>query len=189
MTEETKRTRAYASLWIGSVIVEKLDGISGPMTDIVCTKAFTEIEAIRNFSAYYNHARRTEKTIVRVVQLFTFSEFTQNRMCYDINQMPKVSVAGVLPTKLKEEADRVAKMTCDQIRKELGIYHDNSPQADLPARPMAKTARQERSIGSMLEHNEPKAEEPAKRVRPRPAAEPSPAPKAVVRRTVKRARG
>ena len=176
MTVE-KRTRAYASLWIGTLSVEGLDGISGFMTDLVCTKAFTEIEAIRNFSAYYNHARRTNKTKVRVVHLFTFSQLATERMCYDINRMPVIDGKFKLSDDLKAEADRVSKMTCDDIMKELGIYHEASPDADTPARPMAEDKRPARSIGSTI----PAAEKPN---RPASTQPPAAAPRTRNRGTV-----
>lgn len=193
MTEATKRTRAYPSLWIGQIIVEKLDGISGQMTDVVCTKALTESEAIKNFSAYYNHSRRTTKTIVRTVRLYSFSELVQERLCYDLRQMPAVVDMPELSEELKKEADRVSKLTCDQIAKELGVYHASSPDAELPARPMAPDKRPAKSIGSMLEHKEPAAAPAPVRQRTRPAAAPAPAAapvrKVVGRPVVRRARG
>lgn len=201
MTETltTKRTRAYPSLWVGQLVVERLEGISGQLTDIVCTKALTETEAIKNFSAYYNHARRTNKTVVRTVRLYTFSEFVQERMCYDINKMPAIQGIPALHKDLQAESDRVAKLTCDQLLAELGIYHQNSPDAELPARPMAKETKPAKSIGSMLEHKAPATATATARQRVRPAPAPSaeaPAPKpqskdvqAVSRKVIRRARG
>lgn len=170
-----KPSKAFGTMWVAMIVLNKLDGDLTPFNDVVTTKATNQWDAIRNIGAYYNHARRVPATQLSVIMIMPFSDFVTKRMCIDYESMPMLDDTDTegLPDDVVELIQHIEKMPREQIDAEIKALYA-AERTISEARPLAKE-RKAYSIGDRTAEEAPEStRERPKRARTRTKTEEAP---------------